>query len=236
MKTIIIATDFSSCSLNAAKYAVEMAQTVNAEILLLNVYEIIPNYNEIVIDLDVNDLKKISERDMLTFKNELLKITNTTVNISTEVKMGAFTDELNEICNTIKPYAVIMGSQGKTAAERIIFGNHTTNALKNFDWPLVTVSLTANFTTIKNIGIAYDFKKIIDEDFIAEIKLLAKDFDANIHILNAAKEDEFDGNFVTLSTRLEKMLSPNAVHFHFVEGENINESIIDYAEKHEMIY
>jgi nucleotide-binding universal stress UspA family protein len=231
MKTIIVATDFSSGALNAAKYGVEMAQLINADILLLNVFELIPNYNEIVIDVSVEDLRTISVKDMDIFKSELVKLTNTKVNVSAQVKIGTFINELNEICDTVKPYAVIIGSQGKTAAERIIFGEHTTDALKNCTWPLITVPPTADFTAIKNIGIAYDFKKIIDQDFIAEIKLLASDFDANIHILNAAKEDEFNGDFISLAAQIEKKFLPYTVNFHFVAGEHTNESIIDFAEK-----
>lgn len=230
MKTIIVATDFSPSALNASIYAVKMAQLVKADLLLFNVFEVLPHYNEIVIDMNVDDLKKASVRDMESFKEELIKRTNTDININTEVRLGIFIDEVNELCKSVKPYLLVMGSQGKTATERIIFGGHTGNLLNKSEWPLVTVPLTANFSAIQNIGIAYDFEKEIDEALIAEIKLLAYDFKANIHILNAAKEDEFDGNFVILSTKLEKMLSPNKLHFHFVAGENVNESILDYAE------
>ncbi|MCY7291962.1 MAG: universal stress protein [Ferruginibacter sp.] len=231
MKTIIVATDFSSSALNAAIYAVNMAQLLEAEILLFNVFEVIPNYDEIVIDKNVDDLKKVSVKDMESFKHELIKLTNTNININTEVRLGIFIDEVNDICESIKPYMLIMGSQGKTAAERIIFGTHAGNALQKCSWPLITVPLTASFSAIKNIGIAYDFEKEIDKNLVAEIQLLANDFKADIHILNAAKEDEFNRDFVILSSKLEKMLSPNTIKFHFVAGEHINESIINYAEK-----
>ncbi len=231
MKTIIVATDFSSSALNASMYAVRMAELIDADILLFNVFEVIPHYNEIVIDMNVDDLKKVAVRDMELFKEEVIKLSNTKINITTDVSLGIFIDEVNEICKSIQPYMIVMGSQGKTATERIIFGGHTGNLLKNCEWPLVTVPLTANFSAIQNIGIAYDFEKEIDEALIDEIKLLADDFNANIHILNAAKEDEFDGNFIILSRTLEKMLSPNSVNYHFVEGEHVNESIMDYAAK-----
>ena len=149
MKNIIVATDFSSSALNAAKYAVELAQLIKADILLFNVFELIPHYNEIVIDTNVDDLKKVSEADMESFKQELLKLTNTNINISTEVRIGKFLDEVNEICKSIKPYLLIMGSQGKTAVERLIFGGHTGNMLNKCNWPLLTVPLTANFSALQ---------------------------------------------------------------------------------------
>lgn len=231
MKTIIVATDFSSNALNASIYALKMAQIIKADVLLFNVYELMPNFEDPIIVLNIVDLKVIAENDIESFKNELVKITATKLNILTQVKLGVFANELNEICDNIKPYLLIMGSQGKTAAERIMFGGHTANALKNCTWPLITVPYNASFSAFKNIGIGYDFKNEINEDFIAEIKLLANDFNSNIHILNAAKEDEFDGDFILLSNKISKMFETHKVEFHFVEGEHIDKSIVEFAEK-----
>lgn len=230
MKQIIVATDFSPSALNASVYAVKMAQLLKADVLLFNVFEVLPHYNEIVIDMNVDDMKKYASRDMEDFKQEVLKLTDTYINITTEVSLGVFMVELNKLCDSVKPYLLVMGSQGKTAAERIIFGTHTGTLLQKCEWPLVTVPLNAQFSAIKDIGIAYDFENVIDHKFINEIQLLASDFNATIHILNAAREYEFDKNYVNLSTNLELMLSPNVVNFHFLSGEDVNESIINYVE------
>ena len=40
MKTIIVATDFSTAALNAAEYAADMALAIQADILLLHISEI----------------------------------------------------------------------------------------------------------------------------------------------------------------------------------------------------
>jgi nucleotide-binding universal stress UspA family protein len=231
MKTIIIATDFSSSALNAAKYGVKMAEVVKADVLLFNTYEVIPNYGEIIIDINVDDLKRDSENDMLSLKSELQKSTSASVKINTDVRLGILSDELNTLCERIHPYAVVMGTQGKTAAERIFFGTHAITAMKHLAWPLITVPPTASFSTIKKIGVMYDFENEVDQHFIEEIKLLAHDFDATIHILNAAKEDEFDADYVLLSGRLEKMLAPFKVKFNFITSDNVNKGIIDFADK-----
>jgi nucleotide-binding universal stress UspA family protein len=234
MKTIIIATDFSSSALNAAKYAIKMAETVKTEVLLFNVFEIVANYGEMVIDINVDDLKKDAEDNMVSLKNELTDYSKSTVKINTEVRIGVFSDELNTLCERINPYAVVMGSQGKTASERFFFGTHAAYAIKHLVWPLINVPPDATYKAIIKIGLAYDFEKEIDKDFIDEIKLLAHDFDATIHVLNAEKEDEFDADFVLLSGRLEKNLAPLTVKYHFITSKNVNEGVIDFAEKNEI--
>jgi nucleotide-binding universal stress UspA family protein len=231
MKTIIIATDFSSAALNAAKYGLKMAEVVKADVLLFNTFEVIPNYGEMVIDISVDDLKRDSENDMQALKSELQKNTSAAIKINTDVRLGIFSDELNTLCERIHPYAVVMGTQGKTAAERIFFGTHATLAIKHLAWPLITVPAKASFSSIKKIGLMYDFEKEVDQHLIEEIKLLAHDFDANIHVLNAAKEDEFDADYVLLSGRLEKMLAPFSVKFHFITSNHVNQGIIDFTDK-----
>ena len=230
MKTIILATDFSPIALNAAKYAVKIAETIGAEILLFNVYEVLPNYGEMVIDININDLKKSAETQLLNFKSELVQQISSNLNVTTELRLGVFNDELISICERINPYAVIMGSQGKTAAEHFLMGSHAGNTINHFAWPIITVPSTFTFSAIKKIGIAYDFEEVIKEDLIADIKLIAKDFNASIDILNAVHEEEFNENFTSLSSQLENAFRPFEIKYHFLTSQQTEEAILKFVE------
>ena len=230
MKTIILATDFSAAALNAGVYAVKMAKTVDTTVLILNVYEVIANYGEMVIDLDVNDLKINAEREMLQFKSTLIQQTNTNSSITTEVRLGIFKDELVSMCERINPYAVIMGSQGKTATENFLMGGHAGKSINHFSWPMITVPANAVFAGIKKIAIAYDFNAAIEEDLIKDIKLLALDFNATIDIINAANEAEFDAEFTTLSHTLERAFKPLQINYNFLAVNNTEEGILAFVD------
>ena len=230
MKTIIVATDFSPVALNAAAYAVKMAKTLGADLLLFNVFEVIPNYGEMIIDLNVDDLKKSSETQLAKFKTELLEQTSADFTINTEVRLGVFKDELLSICTRINPYAIVMGSQGKTTAEHFFIGSHAGKTINHFAWPTITVPESVTFSAIKKIGIAYDFEAAIEDDLIAEIKLLAHDFNASIDILNATEEDEFDENFIFLSHKLENTFKPFLVKYHFLTSHQSEEGIIKFVD------
>ena len=230
MKTIIIATDFSSVALNAATYTIKMAEAIGANMVLFNVYEIIPNYGEMIIDIDVDDLKKSAETQILKFKSDLFQQTNSDVNITTEVRLGVFKDELRIICERLNPYAVIMGSQGKTATEHFLMGSHAGKTINHFAWPIITVPSTVTFSAIKKIGIAYDFEEAIDQDLIVDIKLFAQDFNASIDILNAAHEDEFDENLIFLSRMLEESFKPFIIKYHFLASHETEEGILKFVD------
>ncbi|MFN0083675.1 MAG: universal stress protein [Ferruginibacter sp.] len=234
MKKIIVATDFSPASLNAATYAVAMAETINAEILLFHVLEVIANYGEIIIDINVEDLKRLSENDMTAFKSKLLLNTGYVGKTTSLVRLGVFKNELEDICKTEKPYVVVIGCQGKTAVERIIFGGHAVSLIKSCPWPLIAVPLNAVYKSIKNIGLLYDFKEDLKLSIVEEIKLFVQDFDACIHILNAAREDEFNTEFVHLSGKIEEYFAPLEVKYHFFNTNDIDESVIKFADRNKI--
>lgn len=230
MKTIILATDFSPIALNAAKYAVKIAETVGADILLFNVFEVLPNYGEIIIDVNVDDLKKSADTQLSHFKSDLVQQSNFSFNITTEVRLGVFNDELILICERLNPYAVIMGSQGKTAAEHFLMGSHAGKTINHFAWPIITVPSTFTFSAIKKIGIAYDFEEVIKENLIADIKLIASDFNASIDILNAVQEEEFNEHFTLLASELENAFSPFVIKYHFLTSHQTEEAILKFVE------
>ena len=229
MKTIIIATDFSATALNAAHYAVKMAEVVHADILLVNVFEVLANYGEIAFDVNVDKLTKDATDDLSKLKTELLL--NTKVNITTIVRLGVFSQELETMCNETKPYAVVMGSQGKTATERFFFGSHVLDTMRELEWPVLAVPPKALFKEIYRIGLAYDFKTAVEDTIIEKIKLTATDFNAELHVLNFEREDNFDAEYVSTSNKLERDLKPFELKFHFVASNHIDKSIVEFVDK-----
>lgn len=231
MKTIIVATDFSTVALNAAEYAVKMANTLGADVLLFNVYEVLPNYGEIVFNVDVEELKRSARAEIQKLKKTLLNQANINFNIGTEISMGLFKDELIKVCETVQPYAVIMGSQGKSKTEHFLMGSHAGKMINHFAWPIITVPPTAKFSAIKKIAIAYDFELVIQKNLINDIKLLAKDFNASIDILNAEDEADFNENFVFLSRTLEDAFKPINIKYDLVTSHHSDEGILKFVDE-----
>lgn len=228
MKTLLVATDFSVTAKNATRYAVDMAQAMQAEVCLLHVYQLPVNYGTIDIPVGMPDWEKETE-DLLTEikKREELR-TGGHVHIHTEVRLGSFLIELNAVCDQIKPYAVIMGSKGSTAAEHLLFGSHSVNAVKHLSWPVLTVPLDATFHAIRTMGLACDLEEPETSVPIGEIIGLATDFDATIFVLNTRSDKTYDPQIVFASGWLGKKLKNVKHKFHFIEG-NTDNAILDFA-------
>jgi nucleotide-binding universal stress UspA family protein len=234
MKTILVASDFSSAASNAADYAADMASAINADISLLHVYHLPLTYSEIPAVINPDDMMQDAEKNINDLKERLMRKTNNKLNITAEVRMGLFFEELKTVCERVYPYAVVMGSQGTTATERLFFGSHTVNAMKHLAWPLLTVPPQVKFSSIKKIGLACDFNKVVDTTPADEIKTLVNDFHAELHVLNTGKKEVFKPELVFESGLLQEMLGALKPEYHFIASDNTDEGIMDFAEKNQI--
>jgi nucleotide-binding universal stress UspA family protein len=206
MKTIIVATDFSNAASNAVKYAAELALAVNANLYLLHVYQIPVVYVDMPVALAADDIQYDAEKNIIKLKEELLYRINAQLEIETAVREGNFFDELNTVCEYKRPYAVVLGSKGKTEAERLMYGSHAVNVMKHLQWPVITVPRGARFANIRKIGLACDFDDVLGTVPVEEIKVLINDFNAELHVLNTGSKEEYNAEVVDQSALLKRML------------------------------
>ncbi len=231
MKKILVTTDFSAAADNAVTYAAEMALSIKASLFLLTVAELPVTYSDVPIILGLEDVMRNTEKDIKSLKEDLHLKTSGKINIETEVGMGGFFNELKNVCERVKPYAVVMGSQGKTAAEHLLFGTHATHAIQELEWPVITVPPNAVFSSIKKIGLASDLTKVVESTPIDEIKMLVHDFDAKLLILNTGKKEVFSSDVVFESGLMQEMTMALKPTFHFIANDNMDEGIIDFVDK-----
>lgn len=231
MKTILVATDFSPSALNAAYYAADMAIVIDANLVLFHTYMMPVSYAEVPLAVSIQDIVKDAEIQLARLKDDLNKRTGGKINTNTRLKEGSFFHELKTICEEIKPYAVVMGSQGTSAVERFLFGGHTIHAMKNLDWPLITVPLEAHFSAVKKIGLACDFDKVVERIPVDEIAMLVNDFKADLHVLNTGKKTEYNPEIVFESGLLQEMIGELKPEYHFITHNDTDKGILDFVEK-----
>ncbi|MEO6549847.1 MAG: universal stress protein [Ferruginibacter sp.] len=234
MKTILVATDFSPAALNAAHYAAGMALAINADILLLHVYQIPVSYSEVAVAVNEADMTDTVEKAMSDLKVSLIAQSGGKLKIGTKISIGIFSYNLQLACESVMPYAVIMGSQGTSAAERFIFGSHTVLAVQYLKCPLITVPSGVEFSAVKKIGLACDFVKVLDTTPVKEICMLLNDLNAELHVLNSGQNEMFDANIVFGTSLMARMFSPHKPKYHFISNGNTDEAIIDFAGRNEI--
>ncbi|MBS1669064.1 MAG: universal stress protein [Bacteroidetes bacterium] len=234
MNTILVATDFSDASLNAVNYAADMASMIHADLFMLHVCEMPIGINEIsVIYTESESLPKY-EKYMLEQKNKLNTKFGGNLNIGTEVCTGLFFSSLMDVCKRIKPYIVVIGTQGKSAMERFFLGAHAVYSMQHLEWPIMAVPLGAKFSGIKKMAIACDFVHVLETVPIEAIKQLSTDFQAELHIINYGKKDKFDSDVVFQSGLFQELFHKMKPIYHLLNGENIVETVVVFAEQNQV--
>ena len=234
MKTIIVPTDFSPTAENAMNFAVDMAMSINAGLLLFNVYQVPVSVTDMpVVVMSSDDLKKDSEFRLAQVKNELVNATSGKIKIYTETRMGDVSDELEDACKKIQPFAVIMGTHSESGLERALFGSTALRAIRHLKWPVIVVPPGKKYGDgIKKIGFASDFDRVVETTPVQFIKNIVKTFGAELHVLNVDHDNKhFKPKTPEESVMLQTLLEDLNPSYHFIDNVDIEDGINEFADK-----
>ena len=234
MRTIIASTDFSASSLNAVNYAADMAMAINAALVLLNVFNIPVVYNDgPVIVAPVERLREACEKDLDSIRSAIVARTAGKLIIHTKCRMGNITEELAEICSNAKPFAVVIGTRGKTHLEKAIFGTAALSIIKHLTWPVICVPPGKEYgKKLSRICLACDFRDVIETVPAESIHDIVKIFQAEFYILNVNRK----GQHTKIgppeeSFSLHQMFLQEKPTYHYVDNDDIEDGIKEFVQK-----
>ncbi len=233
MKSIIVPTDFSPVATNAMNFAADMAVSINASLLLFHVYQVPVSMTDVpVVLVSADELKKNSEAKLEELKDGLAHVTSGKIKIYTEARLGDVTDELEDLCKHIQPFAVVMGTKGASGVERILFGSTTLTTIRHLTWPVIVVPPGKEFGKgIKKIGFACDFQKVVESTPVPFIRQMVKEFGAELHVLNVDYENrQFKPETPEQSLLLHTLLEDLDPNYHFISHVDIEDGINEFVE------
>ncbi|MGZ8557450.1 MAG: universal stress protein [Chitinophagaceae bacterium] len=233
MKTVIVLTDFSPAALNATNYAADMALAIKATILLLHVYQLPLSVSDTpIVLLSVEEMKETAETKLARLKKDLEHITSDALEINTEARLGNLSDEAEDCCKKIEPFAVVMGTKGHTAVERALFGSNAITIIKHLSYPVICVPTGKEYGTgIKKIGFACDFREVKETTPVAAIKTIVQEFQSELHVLNVDHDNQkFKADTPQQSVLIHNVLEELNPKYHYLENRDIEDGINEFAE------
>jgi nucleotide-binding universal stress UspA family protein len=237
MKTLLVPTDFSAPAENAMLYAGHLAQTINASILLLHVYQIPVSMNEVpVLMMPAEELKQAAETGLVKAK-ELLQQSFPSVETITESRLGEVIESLNELCKEHHPVAVVAGKHGATGIERLLLGSTSLSIIRHSSVPVIIVPDTAVEHRLKNIAVAIDF---LDHSIPQQkVKSFADEVQAQLHVVHVKTgktEEEKNPLISELSSECTIIRDDEFVHgIETYIRENQIDMIIIIPHKHSLV-
>jgi nucleotide-binding universal stress UspA family protein len=232
MKTILVPTDFSDTANKARDYAIQLAQELNAEIILLNTYHIpyagasagtLVNLDKVALEESENSMSNQIEYLNLNYSN---------ISFKTLCKPGLLVDSVRRIGENKEIDLIVMGTNGASGVLENYLGSNTSELIGSINIPIIAVPSNPTINFPKRIVVAHDLEEsgeaklfdILREIVVkteSEVEFLFIDNEKNqaetkIKRLNAAQIDEDFDTFYH--------------QFHFKTNDNVEEGILDYIE------
>ncbi|MGN6193868.1 MAG: universal stress protein [Ginsengibacter sp.] len=234
MKNLLVPVDFSKASHNAAKYAVQLAQSFDATITLINVAapgimaddsvlaSVIITQAEI-LDIHQNFMNKEIECFSKDYPSKVFGL----------VREGYVSEAIAKMAEAGHTDFIIMGMKGKGKSNSV-FGSTTVAVIRKSSLPVFVIPETASYQAINTITFATDLDIRTEEECFEPLIELAKKYQSFIQILNVQKDERkiSDKEFIhKMRTYLTFDQTKNT--FNTIENKNIIKGINKFIEKNE---
>lgn len=236
MKTIVVPTDFSSTSLNAAHYAADMAAAVGAEIVLIHVVSLPITVSQVPVPSDTIDIiMDNAQKEMHDLKQKLLEYTKQQIKISEQVTMGYLIGELNAIACKTDLFVIIMGTQGAGSGQLALFGSNTIDVMHRLPYPTLVVPAGAHYNGISKVGLACDFQDIKDTIPKSGIEKLLGMFNCTLDILYVYRaKKKINAAALPGSQMLQDTFQKYDMHLHFILNNDIENGIAEFISQEQI--
>jgi nucleotide-binding universal stress UspA family protein len=156
MKTILVLTDFSINADYAVQYALKLAQKIEANLLLCNIYELPQDarmtgrkaYEQNSIE-DLSELSARLKTEIDKYKEGLFR-----PELSQCSYPGSVADRINEIAGKNEVIMGVVSSHNANWLSTLISGNHTRNIIEAADFPILMIPYQIRFSNYKSIAFA----------------------------------------------------------------------------------
>ncbi len=138
IKKILVATDFSAASKQAAEYAVSLAESAGAEILLVHAIDSLPY--SVTDTFTVVDHRR-ALRKTASFLLESLReeLARKGIAVKTRLAMGPAHEEIVRSARKDKADLIVVGTRGRTGVAHAFLGSVAEKVVRLADRPVVTV-------------------------------------------------------------------------------------------------
>ena len=229
MRTILVPTDFSKCSLQAVKYAIQFAQKTERKIIFFHsTFLLIPTRSSTRSYLySVKSDKDNKMKFLIQFIDDAyhsLNIKRDQFRTKFMIKFG--NSAVKNIMETINEQfidLIIMGTHGSSGFRKILFGSNAIKVIEQAYCPVLAVPAKFKFKSIDKIAYAgSDIDKLKKE--LKSVVQIARNLNASIDIVHIAsgsklkmKSENFEVDKFVIT--LSKQLKFYNFGFYIIDGK-----------------
>jgi nucleotide-binding universal stress UspA family protein len=232
MVNILVPTDFSQLSKFALKYAIKIANKLDANITVVHIITISRairiSMREKMRALDHN-LKVSAEADLEKLIKTLSEQYNTTHPIRYQVVRGSyFPETLMKEAIRLRSGLVVMGTKGASGLTKAMLGSNTNSVIEVSHLPVLAVPENAEFKGFRNVVYASDLLNLEDE--LKILVLYIEKFGSTIHLIHiVAPGTPIEESEAKMESVLKKFSYRNIITLVLVDSD-IHSAIDQYVE------
>ncbi|HON17843.1 MAG TPA: universal stress protein [Salinivirgaceae bacterium] len=210
MKSIIVPVDFSESSLNALRFAVQIAETVEAKLHLIHVIQSRKSVVSYLNDTNIKTNESLAQKALDELVTNLRS--KTAVPLEAKVYVGNIFNEISNVAKYNEASLIVIGTHGLSGIEDLWIGSTAYKVINNSPCPVLSIRQTFEVRPIKRIVLPIDYTPETRQKvpFIAEF---ASMLGAEVHVLDICERNQID-------------LLPKIQHF--------KDQVIDFLHKHKI--
>jgi nucleotide-binding universal stress UspA family protein len=238
MKKILFPTDFSDVSKNAFIYALKLADSIDAEIITMHVYQF-PRVNYINVSEYLHEIYDVTElSDFENYKDEVPILRNIAeennldkVRISHVLILGNLIDEIQKIIKHENIDFVVMGTKGATSLKETFLGTVATRVMNDVKAIVLAIPERCKYQPIKNLLFITEYKPKDIESFM-RVKALAKVFQAHIDCLRV--ESPHHENKNNDMENWNELIKNHNIALHSISGHDVEGIILNFVDSYKI--
>lgn len=229
MKKILFPTDFSETANNALVYALNLAENQNAELYVLHIYSAPIINSGTSPELIFTVYESIELGTFENFKDQIPAIRDIAqqhnlghIPMKFILKEGFLVANIQEIVEEEKIDFVVMGTNGSSGIDKVLFGSNTMNVINKLKTPVLCVPIEAKFDGVKSICFTTNFEEK-DKDTLYHMLEIAERYGAIIHCLHISNNEQEKSNDMM---QWQKVFCNEPVQFHIIYNEKDAEKAV----------
>ena len=235
MKTILVPTDYSESAGNALEYAVELAKTSGAGLILFHAYHMPLPSGEVPLmlisphEITAENLKRIKD-----IEKAVVKSTSGKVKVESIVRSGFAADEIVDYAKEKEVDLIVMGSTGDNSVADRIMGSVATHVIQNAESPVLTIPKNIRYTGVKKIALACDYSGEPSDAALNIVMRYASLFSARLLVVDIVKPGEAPApETIAIGLKLESVLAAAPNNFHFKKGDDVITELDAFIEENQ---
>ena len=234
MRKILFPTDFSEVSKNAFIYALKLADSIDAEIITMHVYQL-PQANYVNVAEYLHEIYDVTElsnfdnyKDEVPILRHIAEENNLDkVKISHVLILGNLIEEIQKITKHENIDFIVMGTKGATGLKETFLGTVATKVMNDVKAVVLAIPERCKYQHIKNLLYITEYNSTDIESFM-RVMVLAKVFQAHIDCLHVEplhhknkKNDMEDWN---------ELIKNHNIALHSISGDDIEGIILNFID------